>query len=126
MTNDFNPETNYIIIPFSDERTNDIYYYVLSNIKQLKLFIKEILIDYNELFIYKNNIKRYNLFNYFICMDNNYKHKEGYITEDEFKNENTMKFYYNNDINISINYNYRIFNESDKIIPKYVKCNLID
>ena len=124
MEYDFNPNTNVIIVPYIDLNSDDIYYYTLTNITYLDKFIKEILINNNELY---NNTgtQRYNPLNYFICMNSLFKinKNKAVIHLDEFKNEPQKYFNYDFKINVDVKYNYKEFNKNDKIETKYIKID---
>ena len=118
----FNPYTNTIIIPYVDLKNNDVYYHALPNISYISKFIKEILINNNER--YDNGGKqRYNTLNYFICMDSSFKCTKSVINLDEFKHEPQLRYKYNFNIKIDINYSFNEFKDTDKIKTKYI--NLI-
>ena len=117
IMNEFNPETNKIIVLYIDLRFNELYHYVLPNVTYLESFIKRIFILENEYF---NGKMRYNPLNYFICMNKEFKHKEGSIEFYNYMNEPQRKFKYNIDINLSINCKYQEF-DNDKIETIFIK-----
>jgi hypothetical protein len=122
MNLDFNPYTNTIIIPYIDLKNNDVYYQALPNISYISKFIKEILINNNERYDNKGT-QRYNTLNYFICMNSSFKCTKNIFSLYEFENEPQLRYKYDFNIKIDIDYSFDEFKNTDKIKTKYI--NLI-